>query len=100
MFALLLEIGKLSDSYELLRKNAECRGQIRKKLCRGDCPYLVNRDVVGVANCYKLLREDSDCGEKWFEVGDDLCMCYLIEQVECNFVSDGGEDLYKIGKSI
>ena len=95
---LCLKTGAPSISYELLQQNAECGGHIRHTICDGDCSLPVNRDVEGVDNCFRLLQGNSECGNKWFEVGENLCMCYLIELLQCDIISDGGEDLYKIGE--
>ena len=100
LFLFFFEIGESSISYELLQQNAECGGHVRKDICNGDCSLPVNREVAGVANCFQLMQGDSECGNKWFEVGDNLCMCYLIELLQCDITSDGGEDLYQIGELI
>ena len=95
-----MKTGEPSESYELLQQNAECGGHIRQTICDGDCSLPVSRDVEGVANCFKLLQGNSECGNKWFEVGEKLCMCYLVELLQCDITSDVGEDLYKIGELI
>ena len=85
----------------MVQQNAECdtstQTHRRKDICGGDCTLPINREVAGVANCFELVHADSECGNKWFEVGDNLCMCYLTGLVECDIESDEGENLYRIG---
>ena len=105
-FVSFSKIGDPSDSYVLVKQNAECNeGHLtiipeRRDICWGDCTLLVNREEAGIANCFQLLQADSECGNKWFEVGDNLCMCYSIELLKCNITSDPYEDLYKISELI
>ena len=85
-----------------MNKNAECnkRGNpVRVQICYGTCPE-INRTFNGVEECFKRVQQDSRCGGKWFEVGDNDCMCYPSDWVECNVISDSNEDLYQIGNYI
>ena len=54
----------------------------------------------GVNECFKRVERDSRCGNKWFEVGNNDCMCYPNDWADCNVIRDSGEDLYQIGNYI
>ena len=90
--------------FTLLKENGECYYIIpgnpdRVVVCEGDCDD-VNRNPDGVEACFAKVQQDERCGINWFEVGDNLCMCYPNEWLDCGLVADGSEDLYRIGNFI